>query len=251
MMSRNESVKEKPLVDWTDTGYITTKNEVEAREKSYMMDLWEKEQQASYDPSVRFWNLHDLNRCRDPLVKPPTYSGYVPHIAPENLVGGTFGKTLKASHRCDVPDVKNHVMTPLSSKDSVRGLGSPRSAVRFPASNDATGRAPAHYGDDLANEMPWLLDKNESISASILLKGLANLPPGEDPLDRSRPPSCSNKQWREGQGMQTSWSLLDTQTRSASVYETPPSQRSALLPITFRLRTPPSSASRTLKPYSA
>jgi len=89
LVVKNEDQKEHPKVNWQSSGYRTSKVESDRHKDDYMKELWAAEQAEDSQ-----WNLHKLNRCRDPTVLPPSYAGYIPYVKSENLIGASSGRTL-------------------------------------------------------------------------------------------------------------------------------------------------------------
>lgn len=288
-----------------------------------MKGLWEHEQSQDAD-----WNLHQLNRCHDPKILSNTYTGHIPNVRTENLVGACYGKTLIAAHQLRNPLTQYHfnphlfriehkisnagikmkedraleaarvrAETIVSAAEHL-GIRKARS-LRTQASNDATGKAPAHYGDTINQELPWGLDDAEKwLHPTNLCHGLTRPQSGIDPLERSIINRKSQSPHRSGaltsranvlrlnspdrdreglsspldgslrqhsvsfegdaaqlsprtvrttgevislgaktdNGVKTNWSIMDAASRSASVLETTPSQRSTLRPVVFTRR---------------
>mmetsp|Transcript_24769 Transcript_24769/g.38895 ORF Transcript_24769/g.38895 Transcript_24769/m.38895 type:complete len:245 (+) Transcript_24769:344-1078(+) len=171
LVVKNEDQKEHPKVNWQSSGYRTSKVESDRHKDDYMKELWAAEQAEDSQ-----WNLHKLNRCRDPTVLPPSYAGYIPYVKSENLIGASSGRTLLAASKCKDPMLQVHLNPLLFSEfkeqlydtSGKKGVG-----LKAPVSNDATGRAPATLGEGIGVETPWVLQKTDDWGHSTnLLNGL-------------------------------------------------------------------------------
>lgn len=159
-------------------------------------------------------NLHRLNRCHDPKLQSVKYGGHIPYIRTENLVGASHGKTQLAAFSLRNPVLQYHFNPHLFQKIKVEpgdkameaaakraesarlaaeAMGTrPTSTLRIQASNDATGRAPAHYGSELIDEIPWAMpDEEEWRRSSNLMHAVTKPASGKDPLERNVRSPCS------------------------------------------------------------
>ena len=89
MMETLDARKKQPPLTWEDEHRWTTSKLADQLKQEYMARLWAQEQQGD---AKRHWNLHQLNRCLDPNVKASTYTGHIPNVNTENLVGASHSK---------------------------------------------------------------------------------------------------------------------------------------------------------------
>jgi len=202
MMEQNNKRKDDPPENAKFSGLgagelrLTTQQDNDKIMDDYMKNLWERDNDVD-----GVWNLHYLNRCRDPRMKSTSYTGHIPNIRPENLVGASYNKTILAAQKLRNPVTQFHFNPHLFRVDRKRDtagnivkddpateaayhraqaiaataeqLGMRKTAkLRTQASNDATGRAPAHYGTDLFEELPWEIDRYIEDACSDLYKSL-------------------------------------------------------------------------------
>jgi hypothetical protein len=150
-----------------------------------MKNLWERDNDVNVHG---VWNLHYLNRYRDPRMKSTSYTGHIPNIRPENLIASSYNKIILTTQKLRDPVTQFHFNPHLVRVDSKRDkadnilkddlsteaayhrtqaivataqqLGMRKtSKMCIPASNDVTVRVPTHHGTDLFEELSWEIDR--------------------------------------------------------------------------------------------
>ena len=129
MMETLDARKKQPPLTWEDEHRWTTSKLADQLKQEYMARLWAQEQQ---DDAKRHWNLHQLNRCLDPNVKASTYTGHIPNVNTENLVGASHSKVQIAAQA-----LRHPAPSSLSSPHASHAVS--------PFGDAASGRPAARY----------------------------------------------------------------------------------------------------------
>ncbi len=191
MMEQNNKRKDDPSENakfgglGADELRLTTQQENEKIMDGYMKNLWERDDDVNVHG---VWNLHYLNHYRDPRMKSTSYTGHIPNIRPENLIGASYNKIILTTQKLWDPVTQFHFNPHLVRVDSKRDkagnilkddlsteagyhrvqaitttvdqLGMRTSSkIRVPVSNDATVRVPTHHDTDLFEELSWEIDR--------------------------------------------------------------------------------------------